>query len=198
LDTLSAEEFKETLDRVQGIATMRLDFESVIAYKRMNSFVADQAGKFTEVLTVVSNENEFIDPKSVTSGYENRLRKQERAEAEKEFFATHKDNLAIAVFYGGLDHLSYSHQRTAIEAFSKNYPDVEVLWVDVAASPETKTKMGLVTLPETWLAYKKDGDLIWRRLKSGAITADEIASKTLFVYEKTIEKNIFAEREDKE
>jgi conjugal transfer pilus assembly protein TraF len=195
LSSLSAEEFRQAYDKVRDVAAMRPDLENALAYMRLNKFSVDQANHFKDVMLIVSNDNEFIDPSLASSAYGSKLIREQEKQKLKSFFETNKTRLAITIFYGGLSHPSYDNQKGAVEAFQRDYPHTEVLWIDVSNSPETIEKMGLLTIPESWLAWQtNDEGVIWRRITSGVADYAALEKKPLFLYEKTIEKNEASER----
>jgi conjugal transfer pilus assembly protein TraF len=193
LTSLSAEEFRQTYDKIRDIAAMRPDLENSLAYLRLNQFSITQADRFKEIMLIASSDNEFIDPSLASSAYGSKLIREREKERLRSFFNDNRDRLAVAVFYGGLNHPSYTNQRGAVEAFQKDYPNTEILWIDVSSSPETVEKMGLLTIPESWLAWKKeDSSVIWRRITAGVAAYEDYEKKPLFLWEKTIAGDVFA------
>jgi hypothetical protein len=177
---------------------MHPDLENSLAYLRLNRFTTQQANNFKDIMLVVSNDNEFIDPSLASSAYGDKLIRAQEKEKLKTFFETNKERIAIVIFYGGSNHLSYTSQKGSVEAFQKDYPNTEILWIDVSNSRDTIEKMGLLTIPETWLAYEKEGgDVIWRRITSGVADYSDLEKKPLFLYEKTIAGDVFAKTANK-
>lgn len=188
LDILSAQEFTASFEKARQIAVMKPTKENVFIVQKMNKWQTEQSEKFAIVWQLNYLENpslEFPEILSDKLGRNDTLQKKNKE--IKEFFATHKDNLAFAVFMSKLNENTNMKQIDIYNSIQREYEGVEVVYVDIDERIDLITPLKLETTPDNFFVYKnKKGEAIFKRIKAGLANKDEIIRNTMFLFENAI------------
>jgi len=191
LDLYTAEGFRQVFNRAKGIAVMKPTQRNVYVLKKMQKFMTDQAEKFTKVWYVqtLQNPNELGYPEINPSSFARTTAYYKKEAKIKEFFKKHKDDIGFVVFYDPKDEMSNTRQKWVYEGFKKEFPDYDVVWVDVTKRPDLVKKFNIKVLPDNFYVYKnKKKEAIWIRVKAGLVSETELKDNTIFTFENIILK----------
>jgi len=191
LDLYSADDFSKVFKRAKGIAVMKPTRDNVYVIKKMQKFMTDQATKFAQVWYLETiekpNELEYPEIKSVTFARTTAYYKKKKE--TKEFFEKHKNDIGFVIFYKPEDKMSNIRQKWIYNNFLKEYPDYDVVWIDITKRPDLVKKFNIKELPDNFYVYRnKKGEAVWVRIKAGLMSESELKDNTIFTFKNIISK----------
>lgn len=187
LDLLTAKQFTETFEKARQIAVMKPTKQNVAIVQKMNKFQTEQSEIFAKIWEVNNLENPNLEfPNIATSKFAINEEYDRKKAKQDSFFNGHKDDLGFVVFVSGLKKDTNEKQIQIYESIQRDYPIV-VEYVDIDENKDLVATLNLQTTPENFFAYKNSKDeLIWKRIKAGLATKDEILNNTMFLFENAI------------
>jgi conjugal transfer pilus assembly protein TraF len=179
LESLSAKEFRETLDRVRDISVMKPSYENIMAYKRMTKFATDQSEKFAvnyKLASIIDDSYEYHD--IGTGGFTNNALKDER---EKKELAKHlTENVVFVTFTKDPNGTLTQKQIVSNINMRRDY-GVDTRTIALADFPEMEKRLGITNDVENFVYYKKEQK--WQRIRRSLIDGDAFVKDFIF-YEK--------------
>jgi len=190
LDLYSAQDFKKVFQRARGIAVMKPTRQNVYIVKRMQKFMTDQADKFARVWYLETIQNPELEyPGIQSSTFARTTQFYEKQKTQKAFFKKHSEDIGFVVFYNPADKMSNVRQRWIYNSFKKEYPNYDIVWIDVTKRPDLVKKFNIKTLPDNFYVYKnKKGEGIWVRIKAGLVSETELKDNVIFTFKNIISK----------
>ena len=191
LDLYTADGFRKVFSRVKDIAVMKPTQRNVYALKKMQKFMTDQAEKFAKVwyIQTLQNPTELDYPDINPASFAKTANYYKKEAKIKEFFNKHKDDIGFVVFYNPKDKMSNTRQKWVYEGFKKEFPNYDVVWIDVTKRPDLVKKFNIKELPDNFYVYKnKKGEAIWVRIKAGLVSETTLKDNVIFTFENIVKK----------
>lgn len=176
LASLSAKEFRETLDKVRDISVMKPSYKNIMAYKQMTKFATDQSEKFAvnyKLASIIDDSYEYHD--IGTGGFTNEALKNKK---EEEGLARHlTENIVFVTFTKNPNSKLTQKQIVANIGMRKEY-GVDTRVIALSDFPEMEKRLGITNEIENFVFYKKEQK--WQRIRRNLIDGNTFVKDFIF------------------
>ena len=172
LDEMDWREVRKLVEEVRGQAVMRPTYENVREWKRLQLWMAKKGMEFVKMDRLVTVTSGDVYVVSRGSPYYNRKRIQYQAGKINEVLARFRGKAGLVVFYD--PYCGYCKlYNPIVESFARE-TGWEVMFVNVREMPVAAARLGVRTVPDTFVVLRRGKDYVWQRAGTGAFTLDAL------------------------
>jgi len=182
LSSLSAKEFRETLDKVRDISIMKPSYENIMAYKRMTKFATDQSETFAVNYKLASLIDDTYEYHNIgTGGFSNNALKEQQNEED---IAKHLTENVVFVTFTKKPNSKLTQKQIVSNLNMRREYGVDTRVIALADFPEMEKRLKITHEIENFIFYKEESR--WQRIRRGLIDADSFVKDFIF-YDKHID-----------
>ena len=170
LDQMDWKEVRKLVEEVRGQAVMNPTYENVREWKRLVLWMARKGMEFMKMDRLVTVTSGDVYMVSRGSPYYNRERIRYVSRKVDEVLARFRGRAGLVVFTDPM--CGYCQLYRPIVMRFKEETGWDVMFVDVREAPVAAMRLGVTTVPDTFVVLKKNGDYLWQRAGTGAFTLD--------------------------
>jgi conjugal transfer pilus assembly protein TraF len=194
LETLTAKEFRELLDRVKEEAVYHPDSAKMLAYLRMQDFMKDKTMTFAYTWrdTLLQHPELDMTVRQPTSNFGAQVRNKIVAKEKRAIMEEIRNNTGLIFFVS--NECPYCHEQNKIIDFLRSDYGMTVKTIssnecgpgfgDCAIEPLFFEKFQVKSTPTLIAVFRDDKDRpVFQPISVGIITLDDIVNRLVFYYQ---------------